>query len=96
MAQLSFPSFPAWRAGPRAQEVLKLLSSRWHRWRKGQPPRRTGRAGAGGAAQLEQAAREACAVEGSELRYGHTVIDGRRYAALFRQGELVGLLPPER
>jgi hypothetical protein len=34
-------------------------------------------------------------VEGSELRYGHTVIDGRRYAALFRQGELVGLLPPE-
>lgn len=95
MAQLSFPSFPASHTGPRALGVLQKLSRRWHRWRERPTPGRAHRASAVGAAELELAAREACAVEGSELRYGHTVIDGRRYAALFRQGELVGLLPPE-
>ena len=42
----------------------------------------------------EQAALEACASEGAEVALGSVELDGQRFGALYRNGELVCLLPP--
>lgn len=41
----------------------------------------------------EQAALEACASEGAEVSLGSVELDGQRYGALYRNGELICLLP---
>jgi hypothetical protein len=41
----------------------------------------------------EQAALEACANEGAEVSLGSVELDGQRYGALYRNGELICLLP---
>jgi hypothetical protein len=41
----------------------------------------------------EQAAREACACEGAEVALGSVELDGQHYGALYRNGELICLLP---
>lgn len=44
-------------------------------------------------AQRERSAHEACAAEGADLEFGQVELDGRRFGALYRGGELVCLLP---
>ncbi|MEX8496048.1 hypothetical protein [Sphaerotilus sp.] len=41
----------------------------------------------------EQAALEACASEGAEVALRSVELDGQRYGALYRNGELICLLP---
>jgi hypothetical protein len=41
----------------------------------------------------EEAAREACASEGAEVDLRTVELDGQRFGALYRNGELVCLLP---
>jgi len=41
----------------------------------------------------EQAALEACADEGAEVSLGSVELDGQCYGALYRNGELICLLP---
>jgi hypothetical protein len=41
----------------------------------------------------DQAAHEACASEGAEVALGTVELDGQRFGALYRNGELVCLLP---
>ena len=43
----------------------------------------------------EQAALEACAHEGAEVELRRIELDGQHYGALYRNGELICLLPDE-
>jgi len=45
------------------------------------------------AARRDRSAREACAAEGADLEFGNVELDGHRFGALYRGGELVCLLP---
>lgn len=60
--------------------------SRWLRRRAQQRSERR-------AAEQARRSREACADEGADLEFGVLEIDGRRFGALYRSGQLVGLLP---
>ncbi|MCK6424347.1 MAG: hypothetical protein L6Q75_04565 [Burkholderiaceae bacterium] len=63
----------------------RTLSDGLQRWQRRRAERR--------AAELAQRSREACAEEGADLEFGVVEIDGRRFGALYRSGQLVGLLP---
>lgn len=63
--------------GAAASAWLQTLRQRRARWRL----------------DREQAALEACASEGAEVSLGSVELDGQRYGALYRNGELVCLLP---
>lgn len=74
---------PAWhRQGQRhwlalRQRLAQARQARADRW----------------AAARERSAHEACAAEGADLEFGQVELDGRRWGALYRGGELVCLLP---
>lgn len=92
-----FPATPSPATAPAVRTVARPLAAlfAWlsdpRRWLSAAPrprvrPRRR-------PVDDERAALEACASEGAEIEFRTIELDGSRYGALYRHGELVCLLP---